>query len=46
VALAAAKALATRSTEQQQRMDALEQENAVLRDRLERLEKLILDHQH
>jgi hypothetical protein len=42
VALAAAKALDTRTQAQQQEIDALRQENAELRERLERLEKLLL----
>jgi hypothetical protein len=41
VALAAAKALDERTTAQQLRIDALEKENAELRHRLERLEKLL-----
>jgi hypothetical protein len=42
VALAAAQALEARTALQQQRIDALEQENAELRGRLERIEKLLL----
>jgi hypothetical protein len=42
VALAAAKALETRTGTQQQEIDALRQENLELRQRLERLEKLLL----
>jgi Chaperone of endosialidase len=41
VALAAAQALEARTTEQQSEIDALRQENAELRARLERLEALI-----
>jgi hypothetical protein len=44
VALAAAKALETRTSAQQQEIDALRAENAELRQRLERLEKILLDH--
>ncbi len=41
VALAAAQALDARTLEQQQRIEALEAENAALRARLERLEQLV-----
>ncbi|HEX6096944.1 MAG TPA: tail fiber domain-containing protein [Thermoanaerobaculia bacterium] len=43
VLLAAAQALEARTAMQQQRIDALQQENAELRERLERIEKLLLD---
>jgi Tfp pilus assembly protein PilN len=43
VVLAGVKALDERTATQQQRIDALEQENAELRQRLERIEKLMLD---
>jgi hypothetical protein len=42
VALAGVKALDERTSTQQQQIDALRQENADLRPRLERLEKLLL----
>jgi len=45
VALAGVKALDARTTTQQQEIDALRQENADLRQRLERLEKILLDNQ-
>jgi hypothetical protein len=44
VALAAAKALEARTSTQQERIDALERENIELRQRLERLEQLLVDH--
>ena len=42
IALAGVKALDTRTLTQQQEIDALRQENAELRERLERLEKVLL----
>jgi hypothetical protein len=45
VVLAGVKALDTRTKTQQQRIDALEAENAALRQRLERIEKLLSDNQ-
>lgn len=45
VALAAAKALDARTTAQQQRIEALEAENAALRARLDRLEQLVTNPQ-
>jgi hypothetical protein len=44
IALAAAKALEARSTAQQQQIDALRQENEELRQRLEKIERLLSDH--
>lgn len=43
VALAGVKALDARTLEQKARIEALEQENAALRERLDRLEKLLTD---
>ena len=45
VALAAAKALESRTTAQDARINALEKENAELRERLDRLEKLLTKDQ-
>src|SRR6185369_454419 len=44
VALAGVKALDARTTTQQQEIDALRRENAELRQRLERLEKMLSDN--
>jgi hypothetical protein len=46
VALAAAKALEARTATQQQRIDALQRENAELRERLDRIEKRLEKNDH